>query len=198
MSSKYLMVLGTSARALGVLAKVFSRYISGPNDTDEDLCYRLAHLLWHSARPEDIRDSLVYLEPHLVKDLEKYIHLAILTDNAYMYEKLMSHRPDQATLCKGFSFKILQEYKHKITMQDIYTIVHYGSIYIFDEIGLEKTTTLSLLVCVCSIRRGVSLNLLVCDNARRQGLFHYKICGVCHPMPPLVMDETVKRLTSLN
>ncbi len=140
--------------AFSVMARVM-------NDSfDEDLYYRLCHIRWHENRTYDPSVSGKV-------DTERFIHLAILTGNNNVYKRLVHRRPSNAVLSSHFIFMDAQDYRLKVTDQDIYTIIRYGSYDIYNDLGLCETLEVRSILSMCKFKRRSK-------------------CGVCCPRPTLM------------
>ncbi len=122
---------------------------------NEDLYYRLLHLLWH----ENTTGPWVLK----ISDLEKFIHLAIATDHADAYRELKSRRP-QAVL-RDFTCR-----RKNVTDQDIYSTIRYGSREIYAYLYPRHTDFLQSLLSVAGEYNGH----IELDNND-----YNKVCGIC-------------------
>ncbi len=127
---------------------------------DENLYYRLCHVRWHKRETYD--DTYVSKK---VTDLERFIHLAILTGNANVYKRLVLRRRHCATLSSRFVFSDIQDYKLRVTDQDICTVIRYKSSNIYRMLGLQETPGLKSLMSICKFK----------NNS------HKLTCGLCNP-----------------
>ncbi len=147
---------------------------------DEDLYYRLSHVEWHDHERHDS-----YRVSKRIVDLERFIHLAILTDNPKVYEELVLRR------YTVFNNSIL-EATHPglaVTDQDVYTIIRYASSKIFYFLKLQLVKKVRPFLDMCELE---------CQSCMDKSAW-YGPCGLCLPRPTLLeqYEEKLKRLTDL-
>ncbi len=124
---------------------------------DEDLYYRALHLLWHH-NTAGVRQ---------VVDLERFIHLAIATDNLTAYEHLIFRRKE--AVLKDFTCYN----RENVTDQDVYSVIRYGSKEIYDYLSPLRTGFLyGLLGMTCEHN-----DLIEMEDDYRE---YSKECGICN------------------
>ncbi len=124
--------------------------VCGLNFFNEEIVYHMLHLHWHY-------ESDIIIPYSSIVNLERFIHLAILMDCCESYTKLIQLRTSSGL--ETFN-SLSGEIGDKVTDQDVFTVVRYGSRGVFWELSLRSSPTLTRLVNIVQYgKRGNSMSL---------------------------------------